>query len=99
MYNPEKMAPASGKNIKQTIVVNELGLHARAAAKVAAIAAKATNNVWLINDDHKVDASSVIDILTLACAKGTKIIFEIENQADMPLLEQLINLVESGFDE
>lgn len=93
------MAPASGKHIKQTIVVNELGLHARAAAKVAAIAARARNNVWLINDGRRVDASSVIDILTLACVKGSEVVFEIENQEDILLLEQLINLVESGFNE
>jgi len=66
---------------------------------VAAIAARARHNVWLICDGRKVDASSVIDILTLACVKGSKIVFEVENQEDTNLLEQLIRLVEGGFGE
>ena len=93
------MKKSAGKHILETVIVNELGLHARAAAQVAAIAARARNNVWLISDDRKVDASSVIDILTLACVKGSKIGFEAEHQGDISLIKQLIGLVERGFDE
>jgi len=93
------MNTPSGKHILETIIVNELGLHARAAAQVAAIATKAESSVWLISNGKKVDASSVIDILTLACIKGSTIGFEIEHQADISLLKQLIELVENGFGE
>lgn len=91
--------PLSGKRIFEAVVVNELGLHARAAAQVAAIAAKAESSVWLVCGGQRVDASSVIDILTLACVKGSKIFFEVENQADTLLLKQLLDLVERGFGE
>ena len=93
------MKDPSGKHVLETIIVNELGLHARAAAQVAAIAARTKNTVWLISNNRKVDASSVIDILTLACVKGSKIGFEVEHQTDISLLKQLIALVESGFGE
>ncbi len=93
------MPPSSGKRIYEAVIVNELGLHARAAAQVAALAARAENNVWLISDDRKVDASSVIDILTLACVKGATIRFEAEHQVDVPILKQLTELVEKGFGE
>lgn len=93
------METPSGKRSLETTVVNELGLHARSAAKVAKIAAGANGRVWLLSNGQRVDASSVIDILTLACVKGTNIVFEIEDQADALLLEQLINLAERGFGE
>lgn len=93
------MASASGKHIKQTIVINELGLHARAAAKVAKMAARAGSSVWLISEGRRVDATSVIDILTLACVKGSTIFFEVEDSTDLTLLEELADLVERGFGE
>jgi phosphocarrier protein HPr len=93
------MHASSGKHGLDTIVINELGLHARSAAKVARIAAGAKGPVWLIRNGTRVDASSVIDILTLACVKGTGIRFEVDNPGDDLLLKQLVDLVERGFDE
>jgi len=80
-------------------VANELGMHARAAARVAEIASKAENTVWIISGDTQVDATSVIDILSLACVKGTKIILASENQANQRILEELKQLVETEFGE
>jgi phosphocarrier protein len=93
------MHTSSGRHGIDTVVVNELGLHARAAAKVARAAAGARGPVWLVRNGTRVDASSVIDILTLACAKGAEIRFEADNPADALLLGQLVDLVERGFDE
>ena len=93
------MEPLSGKHVFEAEIINELGLHARAAAQVAAVAARAENNVWLISNGRKVDASSVIDILTLACVKGAKISFEADHQVDLPILEELTDLVKKGFGE
>jgi len=59
---------------RDVIVINELGLHARSAAKIAEIARKANYNVWIIKDNKMVDASSILDILTLECAKGSQIL-------------------------
>jgi len=84
---------------KTVSIVNELGLHARSAASMAQIAAKAKNNVWLIKGDQKVDASSIIDILGLACCQGTTISLEVEHQEDLPILDELVDLVNAGFGE
>jgi phosphocarrier protein HPr len=84
---------------RTTIISNELGLHARSAARIAEIAGNAAANIWLVKDDQKADASSIVDILTLACEKGTKIRFIIENPADSGILNALIDLVDSGFGE
>ncbi len=84
---------------RQVTIVNELGLHARSAAQIARIAKKARSRVWIRKGDDVADASEVIDILTLACGKGTAITLEIEDRKDEPILDRMANLVETGFRE
>jgi len=84
---------------KSVIIINELGLHARAAAKIAKLAMQAEETIWIIRDSEKVDASSIIDILTLGCSKGTTITFTTGNESDLGLLNDIVMLVEKGFGE
>ncbi len=84
---------------KVTTIKNELGLHARSAAQIAHIAGNSAANVWLKKEDKRADASSIIDILTLACGKGTKITIIIEDWADINILNAIVDLVDSGFGE
>ena len=84
---------------RDAVIVNEFGLHARSAAKIAELANRSMAPVWLQKGEHKADASSVVDILTLACGKGTKISIRIENKSDFSLLQDIMELVESGFGE
>jgi phosphocarrier protein len=92
--------PNSARELtRQAAIVNELGLHARSAAKIAELAQKAKAPVWVKKGGEKADASSIVDILTLACEKGSKIAIVIEHKADRPILDAIIKLVESGFGE
>ena len=84
---------------RKVVIVNELGLHARSAAKIAKLAQNAKSTIWLIKDNEKVDASSIIDILTLACAKGSKIMLTVDNKPDIHILNEITALVERGFEE
>ena len=84
---------------RQVTVVNELGLHARSAAKIAAVAQQAVSGVWIERDGEAADATSIIDILTLACARGTSLTVGIEDLEDAGLLDRIVELVESGFGE
>jgi phosphocarrier protein HPr len=93
------MVTKGQKKYKVATIKNELGLHARSAALIARIAGNSAANVWLKKDDKKADASSIIDILTLACGKGTKITIIIEDLADIDLLDAIVDLVDSGFGE
>lgn len=74
-------------------------MHARPAAQIARIAEKAQAAVWLSVASAKVDASSVIDILTLCAVKGTRVEIEIENSADMEILERIADYFDTGFGE
>ena len=93
------MVTKGQKKYKVATIKNELGLHARSAALIARIAGNSAANVWLKKDDKKADASSIIDILTLACEKGTKIRIIIEDLADINILDAIVDLVDSGFGE
>ena len=84
---------------REATIVNELGLHARSAAKIAALANDSKAAVWIEKDKARADASSIVDILTLACAKGSKITIIIENKADHNILEAITELVKGGFGE
>ena len=81
------------------MIVNELGLHARSAAKIAEVAQNAKYKVWIARDTEKVDAASIIDLLTLGCVKGTEIVIWIENTADQSIMDEIVDLVETGFGE
>ena len=80
-------------------ITNDLGLHARSAARIAALVQKVKSRVWLIKDGEKADASSIIDILTLACPKGSKITIKIDDKSDKGILNNIVQLIENGFGE
>jgi len=84
---------------REVVIVNELGLHARSAARIAELAQNSRAAVWVQKDAEKADASSIVDILTLACEKGSKITLIIEDKADRQILEDIVNLIETGFGE
>ena len=85
--------------IRKTLVKNELGMHARPASKIAQMAESAVSDIWLHTDSQKVDASSIIDILSMCAVKGTLVSVEIENPDDTPILDQIVDFFETGFGE
>jgi len=84
---------------KNAIIINELGLHARSAAKIAELAQNAESTVWLIRNKEKADASSILDVLTLACPKGSKITLKVDSPSDINILNNIVELIEKGFEE
>ena len=93
------MVNSVNQKSRDVIILNELGLHARSAAKIVKLAQNSKAKVWVIKDGERVDASSIIDILALACAKGSKITLEIDDKADIDILNSIVALVERGFGE
>ena len=84
---------------RDVTLVNTLGLHARPAAQIAMLAAKAVSHVWMISDGEQVDAKSIIDMLTLYCPKGSPIQFAVEINEDIETLNSIVILAENGFGE
>ena len=93
------MVTKDQKTYKVATIKNELGLHARSAAQIARLAGNSSGIIWLKKDDKEADASSIIDILTLECEKGTEIKIIIEDLADIKILDAIADLVDNGFGE
>jgi phosphocarrier protein len=93
------VAKKNQNKYRNAMIINDLGLHARSAAQIADIAQNSIANVWIKKEEDKADASSIIDILTLACAKGTQIMIIIEDSGDLDILNAIGDLVDNGFGE
>ena len=85
--------------IKKVRIDNDLGLHARAAAKIVELAKQYKSELFLSKDDQEVDGASILSILTLACPKGTEIEVRIVGEDSEELLEKLSELFELKFGE
>ena len=81
------------------MVVNPLGLHARAAAKFVHIAARFESHIRVGRDSRVMDGKSIMGILLLAAARGTTLTISAEGPDEGPAIEALIQLVETGFGE
>ena len=84
---------------RKVLIRNELGLHARVAASIAKVAQLANSNVWMIKGRDKVDAASVIDLLTLACPKDSTVTLTIDDGSDTKILNRIVEMIEKGFEE
>lgn len=82
-------------------VVNQLGLHARAAAQLVRLAGSFQSNVELKRTDNSVvaDAKSILSVLTLAAAKGTEIELKVEGIDEERALQLIEEIFRSGFGE
>ena len=80
-------------------VVNQLGMHARAAAKFVHLATKFQAHVRVARDRREMDGKSIMGILLLAAARGTIITISADGSDESEALEALAALVASGFGE
>jgi phosphocarrier protein len=80
-------------------VVNQLGMHARAAAKFVHLATRYEARVKVARDRREMDGKSIMGILLLAAARGSTITISAEGADEQHAVAALVALVESGFGE
>ena len=80
-------------------VVNQLGMHARAAAKFVHLATRYESKVRVARDRREMDGKSIMGILLLAAARGTTLTISAEGPDEAHAVQSLIELVQSGFGE
>jgi phosphocarrier protein len=85
--------------VKKLRIENELGLHARAAAKIVALAGQYKANLFLKKEEQEVEGSSILSILTLACPRGTELVARATGEDSEMLLSALSSLFEQKFGE
>jgi len=79
------------------VIRNSQGLHARPADMFARLARQFQSRIELVREGRRVEASSIMDLLTLGAAQGTELILEAEGPDAEEAVEALTKLVESGF--
>jgi phosphocarrier protein HPr len=81
------------------LIVNKLGLHARAAAKLVTLAAKFKCDIRASKDGREVSGKSIMGVMMLAAAKGSRITFRAEGADAQEALDAIENLIGRKFDE
>lgn len=89
----------AGALTKTLLIVNKRGLHARAAAKFAKLAATFKSQVSVKRNDMEVPGRSLMGLLTLGASKGKEIQIICEGDDAAEALAALSSLIERGFDE
>ena len=80
-------------------IVNRLGLHARAAAKLVHLASSFESEVTLIGEEQEVDAKSILGVLLLAAAQGTTVKIRCEGADEAEALRAVRELIAERFGE
>ena len=86
--------------IKKNLTINnDLGLHARAAAKIVSLVGRYQAEFFLRKEEREVDGSSILAILTLSCPKGTEVEARVVGDDSEVLIEAVSDLFEQKFGE
>ena len=84
---------------REVKIINKLGLHARASAKITQLAGKFKSEVWLSRSNHKVNAKSIMGVMMLAANKGSTINIETIGSDETEAMLALVNLIGNYFGE
>jgi phosphocarrier protein len=87
------------RQVRTFVIVNTLGLHARAAAQLVQTANRYKAEVLVDKEGQEVNGKSIMGVLTLAAAKGSQITVTVEGEDAEKALEALARIIESGFGE
>ncbi len=83
----------------EVLIVNKLGLHARASAKLTQVASGFACEVWLSRNGRRVNAKSIMGVMMLAAGKGASITIDAQGEDAEAALAALQKLIADKFDE
>ena len=90
------------KKIMQTqeiTIVNKVGLHARASAKLTKLAGSFQCDVWMSKGQRRVNAKSIMGVMMLAAGLGSQVVLETDGPQETEALQALVALIEDKFGE
>ncbi|MES2547818.1 MAG: HPr family phosphocarrier protein [Pseudomonadota bacterium] len=86
--------------IKQDIVIiNKLGLHARASTKLTQTASQFSAEIWIERNGRKVNAKSIMGVMMLAAAKGSTVTLEASGEDEVAAITAIDTLINDYFGE
>jgi phosphocarrier protein HPr len=96
--NPAETTPGQAV-VKELVVQNKLGIHARPAAMIVRITNKFKSEVFVEKDEEQVNGKSIMGLMMLAAGKGSKVKFLATGDDAAQMLEELEQLFARKFDE
>ena len=84
---------------QDAVIINKLGLHARASAKLTQLASGYNCEVMLSRNNRRVNAKSIMGVMMLAAAKGTTIRIETDGADEAEAMQALLALINNHFGE
>ena len=80
-------------------IINKLGLHARASAKLTQVAGRFKAQVWVSRIGRRVNAKSIMGVMMLAAAKGSTIVIETDGPDEAEAMDAVAQLIAGKFEE
>ena len=80
-------------------IVNKLGLHARASAKLTQVAGQFKSEIWIARNERRVNAKSIMGVMMLAANKGSTIRLETDGVDEGEAMQALVALIADRFGE
>ena len=84
---------------REVEIVNRLGLHARASAKLTQVAGQFQSDVWVSRNGRRVNAKSIMGVMMLAAAQGSKVVLETAGPDEAEAMQAVSQLIAGRFDE
>lgn len=80
-------------------IINKLGLHARASAKLTQMAGQFQSEIWIARNERRVNAKSIMGVMMLAANKGSTVSLEIDGPDEGEAMQALTSLIADRFGE
>lgn len=80
-------------------IVNRLGLHARASAKLTQTAARFSSDVFMTRNGRRINAKSIMGVMMLAAPKGSLVTLEVSGADEVAAMTALVDLISGRFGE
>lgn len=84
---------------KELVIANNFGLHGRASAMLVETAKRFESDIRLIRDDAEADCKSILDVMSMACTKGTPVSIKAAGEDAEEALAALARLIADKFGE
>lgn len=84
---------------KKILIINKLGLHARAASKLVSLTTRYSSQVEIIHNEKKINGKSIMGLLMLAASKGTELTIVTRGEDEIDLINSIEELINNKFDE
>lgn len=82
-----------------TTIINKLGLHARASAKLTKLAGSFPCEVWITKGERRVNAKSIMGVMMLAAGMDSVVVLDVEGERAQEAMEALLTLIADRFGE